>query len=86
MENNYGREVVATATGDPIADQAMDLKRPLSLRRPCRCGCDSRGGEKGVGYVTGGSGKHFVSVWLEHEDVYQALQAIFWAHNLPAEV
>jgi hypothetical protein len=86
MESDFGREFVATKTGDPIVDKALDLHRPLSLKRPCTCGCDRRDGDRGVGYLTGGSGTQVVAIWLEHEEAYRALQSIFWARGLSAEV
>lgn len=35
--------------------------RPLMACRPCECGCDTRDGSKGVGYLTGSdsTGKGF---------------------------
>lgn len=85
MENDYGTEFVATKEGG-ATDGLMDWQRRLSLRRPCQCGCDRRELKHGVGYITGGSGAAVVSVWIEHEDVYKALQGIFWAHGLKADV
>jgi hypothetical protein len=51
--------------------------RILQVRRPCPCGCDDRGGRRGVGYLTGsdaeGSG---FTVWIESEEVYRTLEKL----------
>ena len=49
-----------------------DKCRPLSLCRPCSCGCDTRDGVKGVGYLTGSDadGNGF-TVWIATEEVYR---------------
>jgi hypothetical protein len=49
--------------------------RPLTLQRPCTCGCDDRDGHKGVGYLTGSDedGRGF-SLWIESEALYQRLE------------
>lgn len=62
-----------------MADQHTwkgEENRPLSLYRPCACGCDERGGYKGVGYLTGSDkkGKGF-TLWIEDEPVFQAVKA-----------
>ncbi|KKL82617.1 hypothetical protein LCGC14_1982990 [marine sediment metagenome] len=51
-----------------------EVNRPLTLARPCSCGCDQRGGEKGVGYLTASDkdGNGF-TLWLEDEDVFQTI-------------
>ena len=56
-------------TGEP--------NRKLTLKRPCECGCDEREGPAGVGYliVSDGDGNG-VTLWIEHEDVYQVLQRV----------
>jgi hypothetical protein len=49
--------------------------RPLTLARPCSCGCDERSRSKGVGYLTvsdaDGNG---LTVWLGDEETYQAFR------------
>ncbi len=54
-----------------------EKNRPLSLRRPCSCGCDERDGKKGVGYLTGSTplGNGF-SIWIKSEKVYQAIRKV----------
>jgi hypothetical protein len=56
--------------------------RKLMLCRPCSCGCDTRDGIKGVGYLTGsletGDG---ITVWIEKEDVYRRLQSLLYPNN-----
>jgi len=51
--------------------------RPLGLHRPCPCGCDSRGGSKGVGYLTGSTdeGDGF-TIWIQDENVYQVVRDV----------
>jgi len=64
-------------------DPNVDYKRPLMLRRPCRCGCDFRDGKSGVGYITGGDGKGaFFSLWIENEETFQAAKKVFRKHKL----
>ena len=49
--------------------------RPLQVSRPCSCGCDTRQGKLGVGYLTGSdSAGHGFTLWIETEAVYQAIQ------------
>ena len=49
-------------------------KRPLRAYRPCECGCDTREGDKGVGYLLGeddnGNG---VTIWIQDESVFNTL-------------
>ena len=60
-----------------------DINRPLELCRPCPCGCDARGGVKGVGYITGGDKKDGgFSLWIENENVYQSIKKVFIANKL----
>lgn len=50
---------------------ALDQERPLTLRRPCECGCDQRGNPTLVGYVnciTKGSG---FTLEIHDEGTYQ---------------
>lgn len=48
--------------------------RPLTASRPCSCGCDTRQGRLGVGYLTGSdSAGHGFTIWIESEAVYTAL-------------
>ena len=62
-----------------------DWDRPLKLSRPCNCGCDARGGTKGVGYISGGSGNAFFSIWIENEATYQALATLLKKHGIPTD-
>lgn len=54
-----------------------DEERPVQTWRPCPCGCDLRDGAYGVGYLSGSTpdGRGF-SIWIEDEEVYQAVQAV----------
>lgn len=45
--------------------------------RPCRCGCDLRGGRLGVGYLRAIRNGAGFSLWLPTEAEYQALRAVF---------
>lgn len=51
--------------------------RVLALSRPCDCGCDSRDGAKGVGYLSGSDddGNGF-TIWIQDERIYANLGAI----------
>jgi hypothetical protein len=87
MESDYGREFVRTGPPtDPVEAMRLEKHRPLQLMRPCACGCTARDGIKGVGYIAGGTGKEYVAVWIEHEEVYKVLQGLFWAHHLSAAI
>jgi len=51
--------------------------RKLKLRRPCECGCDSRDGELGVGYLSGSDEKgNGFTIWIEDEDSFRRLQYV----------
>lgn len=63
-------------------DRKTEDDRPLSLCRPCNCGCDFRGGKKGVGYITGGNTKGFFTIWIQNEETYQAVTEVFKAMGL----
>lgn len=45
--------------------------------RPCDCGCDERGGYKGVGYLTASNedGEGF-TLWLDTEEQFRALREV----------
>ena len=47
-----------------------ETEREIGMARPCECGCDSREGYKGVGYLTATG----ISVWVHSEIGYQALK------------
>lgn len=54
-----------------------EKNRPLSLRRPCECGCDRRSGNKGAGYLTGSDAKgRGFTVWIESETVFKRIAAL----------
>ena len=54
-----------------------EKNRPLSMCRPCKCGCDRRGGNKGVGYLTGSDAKgRGFTVWIESEAVFKRIAAM----------
>lgn len=54
-----------------------ERKRKFKLYRPCPCGCDSRGGLKGVGYLTGSDKKgNGFTLWVESEEVYQSIEKV----------
>lgn len=51
--------------------------RPVGVMRPCSCGCDSRDGYKGVGYLTGSDAQgNGFTVWIESEEVYEKLEEL----------
>ena len=52
-----------------------EKSRPVSLKRPCPCGCDLREGKPGVGYLTGSdaNGNGF-SIWVPNEETYLSIQ------------
>ena len=63
------------ATGPTQSTWTGDRNRPLSLWRPCDCGCDSRGGLKGVGYLTGSNKRgHGFTVWITDESVFKRIE------------
>lgn len=48
--------------------------RPLQVCCPCFCGCDTRNGKLGVGYLTGSDAEgHGFTIWIETEEVYRAI-------------
>ncbi len=51
-----------------------EVNRPLTLFRPCECGCDLRYGNTGVGFLTASDpqGNGF-TIWIESEEVFQGL-------------
>ena len=54
-----------------------EKSRALAVKRPCDCGCDQRDGGHGVGYLTGSDAEgNGVTVWIEDEQVFQALRAM----------
>jgi len=54
-----------------------EVRRPLGLSRPCPCGCDTRDGVKGVGYLSGSDAAgNGVTVWIEDEAVYRRLEEL----------
>lgn len=77
-----GREFAEIGTGH---NPAMDHDRPLQLKRPCSCGCDARGGLPGVGYITGGGGGAFFTVWIQEAKVYEAMREVLRAQGIQAE-
>lgn len=51
--------------------------RPLSILRPCRCGCDERSGDKGVGYITVSDAEgNGVSLWILTEGSFQRFERL----------
>ena len=56
--------------------------RPLSLRRPCECGCDFRDGNHGVGYISGSDGDGIgFSIWIESETTFQIIERVMLRHG-----
>lgn len=55
-----------------------EKNRAFRVQRPCSCGCDLRGGSKGVGYITwsdpDGNG---VTVWIKDERTFQIVKKIY---------
>lgn len=49
---------------------ADDEPRRMTIHRPCECGCDFRGGVRGVGYLMGDG----ATIWIKSEAVYQAME------------
>ena len=60
--------------------------RPLQLKRPCSCGCDSRESDA-VGYISGslGDGAGF-TIPIQDHDVYDMVHDVFVNRGLEAEV
>lgn len=54
-----------------------EKNRPLELYRPCSCGCDQRGGYKGVGYLSGSDerGNGF-TIWIQDEEVFRTFRRL----------
>ena len=55
-----------------------DKSRPLMVYRPCSCGCDTRAGVLGVGYLSGSDadGNGF-TLWVRDEETFARFAAIF---------
>ena len=55
-----------------------DLDRALKLYPPCRCGCDTRGGEVCVGYLTASDaqGEGFSIIAETREEVEQLRRVV----------
>ncbi len=51
-----------------------EKNRPVKLSRNCGCGCTTRGGVKGVGYISGSNyaGEGF-TIHIEEEEVFRAI-------------
>lgn len=59
-----------------------EQNRPLAANRPCECGCDARGGLKGVGYLTGSNEKgEGFTIWIQNESVFQRLSDLVEAEG-----
>ena len=59
-----------------------EKNRPMSLRRPCECGCDRRDGNNGVGYLTGSDANgHGFTVWIESEVVFERIASLMPKNN-----
>jgi hypothetical protein len=54
--------------------QQGERSRELAVCRPCACGCDTRLGVPGVGYLTGSDpdGNGF-TLWIKEEAMYERL-------------
>ncbi len=37
---------------------------------------------KGVGYISGGTDNVFATVWIQNEETYKAIAAVFFSHGL----
>jgi hypothetical protein len=78
-----GRAPAAKAPEVRVWQGPGDFKRPLSLSRPCECGCDHRGDATLVGYLSGGNGVDGgVTLALYDEAQYQALAAVLRASGV----
>lgn len=60
-----------------VVHWSEESEQLLTLRRSCECGCDSRGGDKGVGYLIGGG----VTIWIEDDRTYHKLEAALNARD-----
>jgi len=62
-----------------------EKSRQLRLSRPCKCGCDYRGGNTGAGYLTASDdhGDGF-TLWIESEDDYQIIRGAIMS-EIPCE-
>lgn len=58
------------AAGNPLLDQ----ERPLTLRRPCPCGCDQRGNPTLVGYVNAATNGFGFTLEIHDEETYQHMR------------
>ena len=80
MEHDFGSEYVRIGQVPVRFREMVDVDRPLRLSRSCECGCD---GKKGVGYLSGGTGDAFFTVWVHHEETFQAIRKVFTKHGIP---
>ncbi len=54
-----------------------EVRRPLRLSRACSCGCDTRAGVTGVGYLSGSDAAgNGVTIWIADEAVYRQLEQL----------
>lgn len=60
-----------------------DEGRGIKACDSCPCGCDNRGGFKGLGYITGSTpeGKGF-SLWIKDPLLWERIREVFQAHDL----
>ena len=74
---------MSTQTTELFTDQrdepspGLVWERDIQMQRPCPCGCDERGGPKGVGYLTGGREGAYVTVWAPDEESYAIMRRVF---------
>lgn len=59
--------------------EVYDQERPLTMRRPCDCGCDQRDAPDMVGYINAiADGKGF-TIRFHDEETFQHVDAILKA-------
>jgi len=58
-------------------DKRLDQTRKIKVCRPCSCGCDARGGLKGVGYLLANTGNgEGATIWIKDEKVFKVIESL----------
>ena len=84
-EAEIGNEYFRLGPVPKAMGNVIDTFRHVKLVRPCKCGCDERGGTMGVGYITGATIDAGFTVWIKEERTYLAIQAVFRNQGLHAD-
>jgi len=59
-----------------------EANRKVNAYRSCSCGCDDRGGRKGVGYISGSDDQGYgFTIWIRNESTFQALVKEFMGRS-----